>query len=118
MYLVNQVILLFSLNLLDALLTIFWVRNGVATEGNHLMAKLLEVGDLTFLGTKIAVGAVTAAVLIAWGDRKIARYGVSFALTLYIGLMGIHLFTGLSAVGYVSASTIGNLLNTVTALFI
>lgn len=39
MNLFRQSFLLFSLNLLDALLTIVWVRNGVATEANYLMAK-------------------------------------------------------------------------------
>lgn len=117
MYLVNQTILLFSLNLLDAILTLFWVRNGVATEGNLLMAKLLEIGDLTFLGTKIAVGAFAAIVLLTWGNRKVARYGVSIALALYIGLMGIHFFTGLSAAGLVSGDEIGKVLNDAAAIF-
>ena len=36
----------------------------------------------------------------------LARYGLSVALAIYIGLMGIHLFTGLAAFGYVSADQI------------
>lgn len=109
MQLLAPTFLLFALNLLDALLTIVWVRNGVATEGNQLMARLLEVGDGTFLGVKIAIGAITALVLFKWGDRRLAKYGLAVALALYIGLMGIHLFTGLSAVGYVSDTTIERL---------
>jgi hypothetical protein len=31
-----------------------------------------------------------------------AKYGLVVALAIYIGLMGIHFFTGLSAMGYVS----------------
>lgn len=95
-------ILLFSLNLLDALLTIVWVRSGVATEGNQLMASLLDIGNGPFLAVKIAIGLVTAVVLVRSGNRPLARYGLAVALALYIGLMGIHLFTGLSAFGYVS----------------
>ena len=106
MHLVNQSILLFSLNLLDALLTIFWVRNGIATEGNELMARLLDIGDLTFLSVKIAIGATAALVLLLWGNRKVARYGVTVALALYISLMGVHLFTGLSAAGIISSASI------------
>jgi len=109
MQLLAPTFLLFALNLLDALLTIVWVRNGVATEGNQLMAQLLEIGDGTFLGVKIAIGAVTALVLYKWGDRRLAKYGLAVALALYIGLMGIHLFTGLSAVGYLSDTTIESL---------
>ena len=106
MQLIASVILLFGLNLLDALLTIVWVRSGVATEGNQLMATLLDIGNGPFLGVKIAMGAVTAFVLFRWGSRPLARYGLAVALALYIGLMGIHLVTGLAAFGYVSNTTI------------
>ena len=94
--------LLFALNLLDALLTIVWVRSGVATEGNQLMASLLDIGNGPFLLTKIAIGTIAAVVLIRWGSRPMARYGLAVALAVYIGLMGVHLFTGLAAFGYVS----------------
>ena len=102
-------ILLFSLNLLDALLTIVWVRSGVATEGNQLMAGLLDIGNGPFLTAKVAMGTITAIVLFKWGSRPVARYGVTVALALYIGLMGIHLFTGLAAFGYVSNTFIDDL---------
>jgi Domain of unknown function (DUF5658) len=95
-------ILLFSLNLLDAVLTLYWVRHGFATEGNHLMAGLLEMGDFPFLAVKAAVGGLTAVVLWRWGNFRVARYGLSVTLAIYIGLMGVHLFTGLSAFGYLS----------------
>lgn len=109
MPLIASVVLLFGLNLLDALLTIVWVRSGVATEGNQLMASLLDIGNGTFLGVKIAMGAVTALVLLRWGSRPLARYGLAVALALYIGLMGIHLFTGLAAFGYVSNTALHDL---------
>lgn len=97
-------LLLFALNLLDALLTIIWVRSGVATEGNQLMASLLEIGDLPFLAVKIAVGTVAALVLLRWGSRPLARYGLTVALAVYLSLMCIHLLTGLAAMGYISAN--------------
>ena len=109
MPLTRPIILLFGLNLLDALLTIFWVRSGVATEGNQLMASLLEIGNLPFLSVKIAIGTLAAFVLLRWGSRPLAKYGVAVALAVYFGLMGIHLFTGLSAMGYVSNSPISDL---------
>lgn len=102
MQLLAPTFLLFALNLLDALLTIVWVRTGVAAEGNQLMASLLDIGDGTFLAAKIAIGTITAVVLFKWGNRPLARYGLAIALAIYIGLMGIHLLTGLSAFGYVS----------------
>lgn len=101
MQLFRETFLLFSLNLLDAILTIVWVRTGVASEANQLMAGLLDRGDMTFLTAKIAIGCIAAAVLLRCGNLKLARYGVSVALAVYISLMGIHLFTGLSAFGYI-----------------
>ena len=109
MQLLASTFLLFALNLLDALLTIVWVRNGVATEGNQLMASLLDIGNGPFLGVKIAIGPITAIVLFKWGNRRIARYGLAVALAVYLGLMGIHLFTGLSAFGYVSNTSLSDL---------
>ena len=106
MQLLRGTTLLFGLNLLDALLTLLWVRNGVAGEGNHLMAQLLEIGDFSFLAAKIAIGAVAALVLIRWSYLKLAQYGLAFALSVYIALMGVHVITGLSAMGLISSAAI------------
>lgn len=100
--------LLFGLNLLDALLTLVWVRNGVASEGNQLMARLLEIGDGSFLAAKLAIGTITVIVLLKWGYLKLAQYGLAVALAVYIGLMGVHLFTGLAAAGLISGTAIEN----------
>lgn len=102
MPLFHQTFLLFALNFLDAVLTIYWVRNGFATEGNHLMATLLDIGDMPFLAVKIAIGTVTAVVLWRWRKFRLAKYGLAVALAVYISLMGIHFLTGLSAFGVVS----------------
>ena len=117
MQLIAPTFLLFSLNLLDALLTIVWVRAGVATEGNQLMARLLDIGNGPFLGVKIAIGTVAAVVLYRWGNRRLARYGLAVALAVYISLMGIHLFTGLSAFGYVSNTALKDLADFAGHLF-
>ena len=109
MQLLAPTFLLFALNLLDALLTIVWVRAGVATEGNQLMASLLDIGNWPFLCAKIAIGTFAAVVLCRWGNRPLARYGLAVVLAIYIGLMGIHIFTGLSAFGYVSNTAIHDL---------
>ena len=109
MPLIRPTFLLFGLNLLDALLTIIWVRSGVATEGNRLMASLLDIGNFPFLGVKITIGAVAGLVLIRWGNRPLARYGLAVALAIYVSLMGIHIFTGLSAFGYVSNTAMSDL---------
>ena len=87
-----QTFLLFTLNFLDAVLTIYWVRNGYATEGNHLMATLLDIGDMPFLAVKVGIGAVTAIVLWRWRKMRLAKYGLALALGVYLGFMGINFF--------------------------
>ena len=117
MHLFAPTFLLFALNLLDALLTIIWVRAGVATEGNQLMAALLDIGNWPFLAVKIAIGAFAAVVLYRWGNRPLAKYGLAVALAIYISLMGIHFFTGLSAFGYVSNSELREMMEIPGKLF-
>jgi len=104
----RSTILLFALNFLDAVLTIYWVRNGFASEGNQLMAGLLDMGDAPFLAVKIAVGALAAIVLWNWSELRIARYGLTLALVVYVGLMGVHFVTGLSAFGYIPEAVVND----------
>lgn len=101
-------IVLFLLNFFDALLTVYWVRNGYASEGNVIMASLLEMGNTPFLTAKLAIGVVTAIVLLRWKNLRIAQYGLAIALTVYTGVMAIHFLTGLSAFGYISESFVNN----------
>ena len=106
MTLFRQAVLLFALNVVDAFLTIYWVRNGYAPEGNLLMASLLDLGDLPFLGVKIAVGLVAAFSFWNWKEFRLARYGLSAALVAYAAVMGVHLLTGLAVAGVISSATI------------
>ena len=103
MQLSHQSLLLFALNLFDGVLTIYWIHNGFAEEGNQLMAGLLEAGYTPFLAVKLAVGALAAFVLWRYGGNlRLAKYGLTLALAIYIGLMGVHFVTGLSAFGFIS----------------
>src|SRR5918997_6688799 len=96
----SKSLLLFLLNWLDAQLTILWVRSGVATEGNGLMAYLLDLGNAPFLLTKLAVGALVAYTLYRFKDIRLARRGLRLALGLYLALMLVHAATGASALGW------------------
>lgn len=104
MPLFRETILLFLLNFLDAVLTIVWVRNGIAGEANDLMAYLLDIGDAPFLGAKLAIGTLAAVVLLRFGHRPLAKYGVAAALVVYIGVMAIHVMTYLMHMGVMTAS--------------
>jgi hypothetical protein len=92
--------LLFGLNWLDAQLTLLWVRLNVATEGNALMARILEHGELTFLGAKLAVGALAAYLLYRCAHLPLARHGLTAVLGIYLALMGVHVATGCVALGW------------------
>ena len=96
----TKCLLLFLLNWLDAQLTIVWVRNGLATEGNGLMAYLLEAGNAPFLATKLLVGASVAYVLYRWSHLSVARRGLRLVLGLYFALMFVHAATGIAALGW------------------
>jgi hypothetical protein len=98
MNVILKAILLFGLNLLDAVLTLFWVRHDLATEGNVLMAHVLAFGELPFLFVKIVVGAIAFAVLFHWAHLKITRIGADLAVGIYLLLLGVHLITGIASV--------------------
>jgi hypothetical protein len=72
------------------------------------MASLLDLGNTPFLGVKIAIGAVTAFVLWRWNNFKLAKYGLTLGLAVYLCLMIVHFFTGLSAVGLLSEKLIND----------
>jgi len=92
--------LLFTLNWLDAQLTLLWIRLGVATEGNTLMARILEHGDLTFLAAKIAIGAFAAFILYRCAHLPLAKRGLNVVLGIYAILMLVHVATGCVALGW------------------
>jgi hypothetical protein len=99
-------VLLFALNLLDAQLTIIWVRSGVAAEGNGLMARLLEAGNAPFFLTKLLVGAGVAYLLYRFSSLPVARRGMRLVLGLYLALMLVHAATGLSALHQVGSGAL------------
>ena len=92
--------LLFILNWLDAQLTLLWIRLNVASEGNALMARVLEHGELTFFSAKIAIGAFAAYILYRCAHLPLARHGLTAVLGLYAVLMLIHAATGCVALGW------------------
>lgn len=90
-------LLLFLLNWLDAQLTLVWIKFGIATEGNDLMALLLTLGDNSFLSVKITMGAAAALILYKWSHLRVAQRGLQLTLGIYLALMLVHALTPLSA---------------------
>jgi hypothetical protein len=102
----SKALLLFAMNWLDAQLTILWIRLNVATEGNGLMATLLNHSEASFLSVKLLIGGVSAYVLYRFAEVPIARRGMKFALGVYMALMVVHTVTGFSALGWDAPVTV------------
>lgn len=98
--------LLFALNGVDAHLTILWLRLNVATEGNAIMARVLNLGEAPFLGLKLTIGAFAAYVLYRCSYMPLARRGLSLVLGIYFALMMVHVATGFSALGWYAPETV------------
>ena len=93
-------LVLFSLNWIDAQLTLIWVRSGLASEGNAVMNELLKMGDAPFLLAKLSVGAFAAYVFYRCSHLTLAQRGMQIALIVYCVLMLAHAATGMSALGW------------------
>jgi len=93
--------LLFALNWLDAQLTLLWIQLNVATEGNALMARVLDHGEWSFLAAKLLVGGFAAYILYRCAHVPIARHGLTIVLGIYVLLMLVHAATGAVALGLV-----------------
>jgi len=102
----SKALLLFTMNWLDAQLTILWLRLNVATEGNGLMAGLLSHGEASFLSVKLLIGALSAYTLYRFAEIPIARRGMKVVLGIYLALMGVHAVTGFSALGWQAPATV------------
>ena len=102
MNLSRSIALLFALNIVDAFITIMWVRNGWATEGNYLMASLLDLGEIPFLAIKLGMGAFMAVVLLYGSEYRLAKIGTRLALVAYAGAIASHILTGFAVYGYLS----------------
>ena len=102
----TKAILLFALNWLDAQLTILWLRLEIATEGNGLMASLLNHGEASFLSVKLFIGALAGYTLYRFAQFPIARSGMRLVLGIYLALMGVHALTGFSALGWQAPATV------------
>ena len=88
------------MNWLDAQLTLVWIRLNVATEGNDLMARVLNHGETSFMGLKLVIGAFAAYILYRCAHIPLARRGMTFVLGIYVALMIVHTATGCYAFGW------------------
>ncbi|MGH9871651.1 MAG: DUF5658 family protein [Pyrinomonadaceae bacterium] len=94
------------MNWLDAQLTILWLRLNIATEGNGIMASLLNHSEASFLSVKLLIGGLSAYILYRFAEIPIARRGMKVVLGIYLALMMVHAVTGFSALGWRAPATV------------
>jgi len=80
----------FVLNILDAFFTLRWLEMG-GREGNPLMARLLEAGNLPFLVQKCFVVGIWLVILVVHKNFRIARVAMWSLLGVY-GLLLLYHF--------------------------
>ena len=102
----SKALLLFAMNWLDAQLTILWLRLNIATEGNGIMAGLLNHSEASFLSVKLLIGGLSAYILYRFAEIPIARRGMKIVLGIYLALMIVHMVTGFSALGWHAPATV------------
>ncbi len=79
------------LNLIDAVLTMYWVRNGLAHEMNPLLAESVHNFPILFVMVKLSL--VSLGVYVLWNNRsnRLALAAIFVALVAYFGLFLYHI---------------------------
>ena len=82
--------LLLFLNVVDGVLTVFWVQHGYATEANVLLADLLNhVAHFSFV--KLALCTLGASILWRLRRSLLARVGTFAVCAAYCAVVVHHL---------------------------
>jgi hypothetical protein len=82
--------LVFALNLLDAALTVLWVRTGLCTEANPLLRWLAHEEQALFLLVKVAVVGTGLGILWTFRTCRLAHVGLRLLLAAYLGVAIYH----------------------------
>ena len=93
--------LLLVLNIIDAVLTSAWVSEGVATEGNPVMAAAMQYGFGPFVLGKVALVGLGVGLLYRYREERFARLAVIPAALLYSFVVGSHFGIGVMVSGLV-----------------
>lgn len=82
--------ILIVLNVLDGLLTLFWVYTNRAVEANPFMAVLIDAHPVLFMGLKIALVHLGSIILLRNCHRSLARVCAVVACSFYGALIVYH----------------------------
>ncbi len=84
--------LIFVINAIDGVLTIFWVFSGHASEANPIMDHLIEVDPVVFMGVKLALVAMGSYLLWRLRYKRIAVVSIFVLFTVYYGILVYHAY--------------------------
>jgi hypothetical protein len=80
-----------ALNVVDTVFTLIWIRTGIATEGNPLMAAALAWHPLGFVTAKLALVSLGVYALWLRRERGAAFAGLVGSAVVYAALAAYHL---------------------------
>lgn len=79
------------MNLIDAVLTLLWVRTGFATEANPLLSQIVEQHAFLFVMGKLALVFLGTGMLWRHRHRPLAVMGIFAAFMVYYAVLVYHL---------------------------
>jgi hypothetical protein len=80
-------LIVFALNILDALFTSFVISNALATEANPLMGAVLEYGIAPFVVVKLGIIIASIWVLWKYRSKRLTQIGTAVCLLTYSTLI-------------------------------
>ena len=86
------------LNLVDAVLTLFWVHLGIAREANLLLEGVLQRSAVLFMVVKMALVSLGLVFLWRHRERRLAVFGIALAFCAYASLFVAHLRVAAAAI--------------------
>lgn len=79
------------LNVLDAIITLYWVETRQATEANPLMERVMLAHPVLFVVVKVGMVAVGTTLLWRLRKRRTAVVGIFVAFLVYYFVLLYHL---------------------------
>ena len=84
--------LIFLINAVDGVLTIFWVFSGHATEANPIMDHLIDVDPVVFMAVKLCLVAMGSYLLWRLRYKRVAVVAVFVLFMVYYSILVMHAY--------------------------
>ena len=79
------------MNLFDAVMTLWWVSSGLATEANPFLEQIVTEHGFLFVVSKISIVILGTKLLWRYRTRPLAVFGIFAAFLVYYEVLLIHL---------------------------